>query len=132
MPGVIDPETLHVDELPGIWAPVQWEQSEEDRVQEVETQAAASLLQTVDIPEAILRLLLNETEIEYLFGPPDGYNPDEQGEWDSNLITYAYTKPIQLVSATHKQDYLEVIYKFANFGTWKFEIRPEKVLIERI
>lgn len=29
MPGVIDPETLPVDELPGIWTPVQWELTED-------------------------------------------------------------------------------------------------------
>ncbi len=28
MPGIIDPETTHVDDLPGIWSPVQWELTE--------------------------------------------------------------------------------------------------------
>ena len=30
MPGIIDPERIHVDVLPGIWTPVQWEMSEEE------------------------------------------------------------------------------------------------------
>ncbi len=58
MPSVIDPETLYVDDLPAIWSPVQWELDEEERIQAVEEQATASLLWTMDAPEAILRLLL--------------------------------------------------------------------------
>jgi hypothetical protein len=34
MPPSIDPETMNVDELPGIWLPVQWPLSEDDRIQE--------------------------------------------------------------------------------------------------
>ena len=63
MPGIIDPLTFHVDDLPGIWSPVQWEQTKEEQIMELETQAAASLMLSVDIPEAMLRLILNETEI---------------------------------------------------------------------
>ena len=60
MPGVIDPETMYTDDLPGIWSPVQWELSEEERREEIEQQAKASLLWSVSAPEAILRLLLVE------------------------------------------------------------------------
>ena len=61
MTAVIIPETLHVDDLPGIWSPVQWLLSEDERAAELEQQATASLLYAVDAPEAILRLLLEET-----------------------------------------------------------------------
>jgi hypothetical protein len=44
MPGVIDPETINADTLPGIWSPVQWELNEHERIHELETQATASLL----------------------------------------------------------------------------------------
>ena len=57
MPSYIDPETMNVDKLPSIWSPVQWDLSEEERIQELHMQALASLLWTVDIPEAMLRLL---------------------------------------------------------------------------
>jgi len=56
MPIDIDPETMNVDKLPGIWSPVQWELTEEEHIQELDTQATASLLFAVDVPEAILRL----------------------------------------------------------------------------
>ncbi len=64
MPIDIDPETINADELPGIWSPVQWELTEEERIMELENQARSNLLYAVDVPEAILRLLLNETEVE--------------------------------------------------------------------
>ena len=67
MPSIIDPQTIHVDELPAIWSPVQWELTEEERVEAVNEQATASLLWTMDAPEAILRLL----ELLELFGHLD-------------------------------------------------------------
>jgi hypothetical protein len=66
MPGVIDPETMNIDGLPGIWSPVQWELTEQERVKELDTQSTASLFWSVDVPVAILRLDLQETEIERL------------------------------------------------------------------
>ena len=97
MPGVIDPDTINAGDLPGIWSPVQWDLSESARPQEIENQATASLLWSVDVPEAILRMLLQETEIERLFEPPEEYDPEQQGEWDSKLITFGFRKPIQLI-----------------------------------
>jgi hypothetical protein len=132
MPGIIDPETLPVDELPGVWAPVQWDQTEEERAVEIERQAAASLLASVDVPEAILRLLLNESEAEQTYAPPPGYQPDQQGEWDPETITFAFRRPVRLVEVDRKPDALTVEYDFDNLGHWLFEITPEKVTIERI
>ena len=85
MPSIIDPQTIHVDDLPAIWSPVQWELTEEERVEAVNEQATASLLWTMDTPEAILRLLLGETEIQRLYQSPDDYDPEEQGEWDEEI-----------------------------------------------
>src|SRR5512137_2659602 len=98
MPSVIDPETMYVDDLPAIWSPVQWELDEEERIRAVEEQATASLLWTMDAPEAILRLLLEETGIQRLYSPPDGYDPREQGDWDKNLITFGPDHPVKLES----------------------------------
>lgn len=39
MPGVIDPETMNAGTLPGIWSPVQWELSQEERIAELEAQS---------------------------------------------------------------------------------------------
>jgi hypothetical protein len=132
MPSVIDPETMHVDDLPAIWAPVQWELTEEERLEAVEEQASASLLWMMDVPEAILRLLLNETDIRRLYGPPDGYRVDEQGEWDETIVTFGPRRPVKLDRVERSRDSLRLIYDFGDLGWWEFEIGPERVTIERI
>ncbi len=132
MPGAIDPETMDADDLPGIWSPVQWELTEDERIQEVEDQAKASLLWSVDAAEAILRLLLQETDIERLFEPPEGYDPQVQGEWDSDLVTFGFQRPIELVKVERERDFLYLEYKFGDMGYWSIEIEPQKVTIERI
>jgi hypothetical protein len=132
MAGVIVPETIPVDNLPGIWSPVQWELSEEERHQELEDQAVASLLWSVDVPEAIVRLLLGETELVRALDPPDGYDPEKQGEWDSSLATFAFKRTIELDSVEREPDRLAVVYKLEGAGYWQLEIGPEKVVIERV
>jgi hypothetical protein len=132
MPGVIDPDTMNAEALPGIWSPVQWELSEEERISELETQTTASLLWSVDVPEAILRLLLQETEVDRIFEPPEDYDPETQGEWDSEIVTFGFRKSIQLVKVEREHNFLYLEYKFGDFGYWCFEIEPEKVTITRI
>jgi hypothetical protein len=132
MPSVIDPETLYVDNLPAIWSPTQWELTEEEKVKEIEAQATASLLWTMDAPEAILRLLLNETEIQRIYNPPAEYNPQEQGAWDPEIVTFAPVRPIRLDSVERAPDALVVVYDFGSLGYWEFSIEAERVTIERI
>jgi hypothetical protein len=132
MPSVIDPETLYVDDLPAIWSPVQWELTEEERIKAVEEQATASLLWTMDAPEAILRLLLDETGIQRLYAQPKDYNPQEQGEWDESLITFGTKRAIKLESVQRTPTRLELVYDFAELGRWEFVIESERVSIERI
>ncbi len=132
MPGVIDPETINADDLPGIWSPVQWELNEEEHVEELENQATASLLWAVDVPEAILRMLLQETEIERLLEEPEDYDPVSQGEWDDDLVTFGFNKPVKLVKVEREHDFLYLEYKFGDSGYWAFEIEPEKVTISRL
>jgi hypothetical protein len=132
MPSIIDPQTLYVDDLPAIWSPVQWELTEEERIQAVEEQATASLLWSMDAPEVILRLLLDETGIQRLFNPPDNYNPEEQGEWDGKLITFGSKRAIKLESVERTPTCLELVYNLGELGRWEFVIEPEKVSIERI
>jgi len=132
MPSVIDPQTIHVDELPAIWSPVQWELTEEERVEVVDEQATASLLWTMDAPEAILRLLLGETETQRLYRPPENYDPAEQGDWDEEILTFGPYRPIKLVEVERGPDYLRLVYNFGDLGYWEFMIEPEKVIVERI
>jgi hypothetical protein len=132
MPSVIDPETLYVDDLPAIWSPVQWELSEEERVEAIHEQATASLLWTMDAPEAILRLLLAETEIKRLVEPPEAYNSDEQGDWNADILTFGPYRPIKLEEVERTRDLLRLVYNFGDLGYWEFMIEAEKVTIERI
>lgn len=132
MPGVIDPETLYVDDLPGIWSPVQWELSEAERIQELEEQAKASLMAAIDTPEAILRSLLEEMEIERAYEPPSGYDPEQQGEWDDSLVTFQFKRPIRLERVDRGPDSLLVEYNFGELGYWLLEFEPGRVTIERI
>jgi len=132
MPSIIDHQTIHVDELPAIWSPVQWELTEEERIEAVNEQATASLLWTMDAPEAILRLLLNETEIRRLYQAPDEYDPAEQGEWDEEILTFGPYRSMKLIEIERERDYLRLVYNFGDLGYWEFMIEPEKVTIERI
>ena len=132
MPAVIDPETFYVDDLPAIWSPVQWELNEGERIQAVEEQATASLLWSMDAPEAILRLLLDETGIQRLHAPPEGYNPEMQGDWDESLITFGPKRAIKLESEQRTPHRLELVYNLGDLGYWEFVIEAEKVSIERI
>jgi hypothetical protein len=132
MPSVIDPETLYVDDLPAIWSPIQWELTEEERVQAVEEQATASLLWTMDAPEAILRLLLGEAGIQQLHAPPKDYNPEEQGEWNEEIITFGPKRAIKLESVERTPTRLELVYDFGELGHWEFVIESEWVSIQRI
>ncbi len=132
MPSIIDGEHMNVDRLPGVWCPVQWDMTPEERVQEVEEQARASLLGSIDVPEAILRLLLDETEVERAYEPPEGYDPTQQGEWDEELITFQFRRPIKLVSVDRKRDNLYVEYDFGDLGHWAMEIGPEEMHLQRV
>lgn len=132
MPGVIDPERINVDVLPGIWTPVQWEMNEEERKTELEQQATASLLWSIDVPEAILRLLLSETRIERTYEPPEGYDPEVQGEWNGELVVFRFRNPIGLDDVIREPNKLTVAYNFGELGYWCLEIEPEKITIERL
>jgi hypothetical protein len=132
MPAVIDPETLYVSDLPGVWSPVQWELSETERAQEIEAQATASLLWSVSVPEAILRLLLNEIAIERAYEAPDRYDHDLQGEWDGSLVAFTFKNGVIIEKVERDSDYIYIELKIADLGHWSMEIEPERVTIERI
>ena len=132
MPSIIDPQTIHVDDLPAIWSPVQWELTEEERVDAVNEQATASLLWTMDAPEAILRLLLGETEIQRLYQQPESYDPEEQGEWDKEVLTFSPYRTMKLIEVEREPDYLRLVYNCGDLGYWEFVIEPESVSINRI
>lgn len=132
MVAVIDAGTLYVDDLPGVWNPVQWDLSEEERAQELEQQAEASLLWNVNVPEAILRLLLSETAIQAATEPPAGFDPVEQGEWQPDLLTFTFKRMVHLEHVDRTTDSLQVIYTLEGSGTWSMQIEPERLIVERV
>jgi hypothetical protein len=132
MPGIIDTQALNVNELPTIWSPVQWELTIDEREQELESQHTASLLWAADALEAILRLLLGETKIERTLEPPEGYDPEQQGDWDPEIVTYKFRRPIRLVKCERHIDNLYIEYKFGEFGYWAFGISPDGVTITHL
>jgi len=132
MPAYMDPETIHVDELPAIWSPVQWEIDESERIQELHLQATASLLWVADSPEAMLRVMLSETDIERTLKPPDGYDPELQGEWDDDLVTFVFKRPFKLVKVERENDFFYAEYKVSDLGFYAIEIESDKVSIYRI
>lgn len=132
MPGVIDPETMHVDNLPTIWSPIQRRLSPDEHARELEDQATASLLWASPVPEQILRILLNETAIERVKEAPSGFDPDLQGEWDEDLITFAFKRPVRLTREERTPERLILEYKVEDAGHWMLEVSQETVTIGRI
>src|SRR4030066_90764 len=132
MPGVIDFETMYVDVLPTIWSPVQRELTPEEHAQELEEQATASLLWASPVPEQILRILLDEAAMERAFEPPAGFDPELQGDWNENLLTFTFKRRIKLVREERTSEKLVLEYKLDDAGYWLFEITEDTVTIGRI
>ena len=131
MPSIIDPETIYVDDLPTVWSPVQGEISPEEHKEELEEQATASLLWASPVPEQLLRILLDETSIQRLDDPPDRYDPEMQGEWDSDLLAFGFKRSIKLLKEERTPEALILEYKLEGAGYWMLEITQEAVTIER-
>jgi hypothetical protein len=132
MPSIIDSENLPIDDLPTIWSPVQWELSDAERITELENQATASLLWSACAPEAILRLLLGETEIERAFNAPTGYDPEAQGEWNEDMITFQFKRPARLNVLRREGDHLYLEYDFGDLGLWALDIAPEGMSLQKL
>jgi hypothetical protein len=132
MPGFIDAEFIHVDDLPGIWSPIQWDLTPEERVSEVEEQAHASLMAAIDVPEMILRSLLGETDIERAYGAPEGYDSEQQGEWDDQIITFKFKRPVSLLKLERGRGCLTIQYDFHDQGRWEIEATENSFHLERI
>lgn len=132
MPAIIDTQALNVNDLPTIWSPVQWELTIDERVEELDNQHTASMLWAADAPEAILRLLLGETEIIRALEPPEGFDPEQQGDWDPEIVTYQFRRPIRLVKCERTDDGLYIEYKLGELGYWSFEISPDEVRVTHL
>jgi hypothetical protein len=132
VPSIFDPETIHIDNLPTIWSPVQGKLTPDEHAMELEAQAAASLLWACPVPEQMLRILLDETAIQRLDRPPDRYDPELQGEWDSTLLVFGFKRGIELLKEQRSRDSLVLEYKLEGAGYWIVEITQETTTIERV
>jgi hypothetical protein len=132
LPSIFDPETIYIDNLPTVWSPVQRELSPGEHAQELEDQATASLLWACPVPEQMLRILLNETTIQRLDGPPEGYDQEMQGAWDSSLLAFGFKRSIELIKEHRSRDSLILEYKLEGAGYWIVEITQETATIERV
>lgn len=132
LPKIIDPQTIPVADLPGVWTPGPKMMTPEDRVNAVEAQAQTALLWTIDHPETLLRLLLGETAITRTHEPPRGYDAELQGEWDHDAVAYKFKREMHVTSIEREPDYLYVEYEVKEIGRWSIEISPEEVNISRI
>ncbi|NIM93892.1 MAG: hypothetical protein GTO18_09305 [Anaerolineales bacterium] len=92
----------------------------------------ASLIWAICIPEAILRLLLNEMAFERTLEPPPGYDPSVQGSWDETYATYTFRRAIRITEYSRDVNRLLVDYDFGSLGRWKVDIQPKEVTIRKI
>lgn len=132
MPGVIDPETMRVGGTPTVWWPVQGELTEEERQAELERQTHAGLLWTAPVPEAVLRLLLDELEMVRSIHAPAGYDAEEQGEWEPDRATFVYRRPLHLEVDRMEGVRRTLEYELEGAGHWRFEISPEQLSLVRL
>jgi hypothetical protein len=96
------------------------------------TQTTSVLHWSVDGPEGLLRLLLQETETDRILEPPEDYDPETQGKWDTEFASFGFRKPFELIKVEQVYNYLYLEYKFGVIGHWFVEIQPEKMTIARI
>ena len=83
----------------------------------------------MDVPEAVLRLLLNETDIERAYAPPKGYDHNIQGEWNDELVTFKFRRSFELLDIEREGDYLSVEYKIESLGNWGIKIDTDNVSV---
>jgi hypothetical protein len=132
MSGYLDPLTFPVLDVPAIWCPEKEKLMGNPLAASIEEQAQASLLASADPVEAILRMLFGETEVERIFEPPQGYNPELQGDWDDEQVTFVFRRKVEKTSAERGEELLRMEYRVEGCGAYSVEIMPESFSIEKI
>ena len=132
MPKYIDPQTIPVEDLPGVWTPFPEDLSPDEHVAAVEDQAKASMLWSIDHPETILRLMLNETAITRAFEAPLGYDEERQGKWDKSLTAFTFKRAMWVEHIERQPDNLYIVYEVEDLGRWAIEIKPEEIHIGKL
>jgi hypothetical protein len=131
MSGFLDPLTFPTIDVPAIWCPRKEKRLGSTLALSIEEQAKGSLLQSADLVEVVLRLIYGETEIERTFVPPEGYDPEVQGEWDESQVTFAFARKVKKVFEERNEQCLQMEYQVDGSGRFRVEITPESFSIER-
>jgi hypothetical protein len=124
MSGYLDPLTFPVLDVPAIWCPEKEKEFGNPLAASIEAQAKASLLASSDTVEAILRLLYDEAEIERIYEPPPGYNPEVQGDWDDEQVTFAFRHRVEKIGEQRDDEMLRMEYRMEGCGQYSVEITP--------
>jgi hypothetical protein len=154
MPGTIDFETMDVDELTPVWWPSDADLTPDQYDSVVQQEARAHLLTMLGVPEAILRLLVRETEVSRVArdvaGQDDGKWSDFEGEAAADADadadaaadaeseagfppdSFEFSRPIVAETVEMTRDGLLVIYRLEGSGTWRMFLESERVTIERV
>jgi hypothetical protein len=89
-----DPTLFPTIDVPAIWNYAPPPEAGDGLIYYAEDQAKNGLIATADIFESILRLLIGYTDIKAEFDPPEGYDPEIQGEWDPSIKTFMFSRKI--------------------------------------
>jgi hypothetical protein len=154
MPGAIDFETMDVDELTPVWCPSDEELTPEQYESALQQEARAHLLTMAGVPEAILRLLVQETEVSRVarevVGQVRGARRDFEAEADADADdgadggsgadadaefppdSFEFSHPIVAETVEMTRDGLLVVYRLEGAGTWRMLLESGRVTIERV
>jgi hypothetical protein len=139
MPGAIDFETMDVDELTPVWWPSDAELTPEQYDSVVRQEARAHLLTMLGVPEAVLRLLVRETEVSRVARDVVGQGDFEvEAETDAETDaefppdSFEFSRPIVADTVEMTRDGLLVVYRLEGSGTWRMFLESERVTIERV
>ncbi len=147
MAGAIDFDTMDVDELTPVWFPSDEELATPEQYESaLRQEARARLITMLGVPEAVLRLLVGETEVSRV--PRDVRREDEQGRRDFEVgggagdaaaaedelppDSFEFSRPITAETVEMTREGLLVIYRLEGAGTWRLFLESERVMIERV
>jgi len=129
MSGVLDPQTFPTIDVPAIWCPKKEKLRGNPLALAIEEQAKGSLLLSADPVEAVLRLLYGELEVTRAEEQPRGYNPEVQGDWDKEEVTFAFARRAKKISEERSEYSLQLEYELEGCGRYSVAVSADSVSI---
>jgi hypothetical protein len=131
MSPAFDAQTFPTIDVPAVWCYRKPPEERPEFAAFVEQQAVGGLLLSADPVEIVLRLMLGLTQVEGVYDPPPGYDPELQGEWDGDTLTFVFKRRIRKVGEVREYGAIRLEYQVQGSGTFQVVIEEEKVAIER-